>query len=99
MRLSKLQRKIIKQEVKLVFGNNTVVKLFGSRANDNLKGGDIDLLLNIPKQITNLWRKKLRLNAILQQKMGEQKIDIIIIYKGQTLKYIHKEAQRTSIII
>ena len=99
MRLSPLQKDIIKQEAKKLFGTNVIVKLFGSRTNDRLKGGDIDLLLELPESCPDLWQKSLRLNTILQKKLGEQKIDIITQCKGQKPQKIHEEASRTGIAL
>ena len=49
--------------------------LFGSRANDNLKGGDIDLLLLTPEKLPLSRIRALR-RRILGQ-IGEQKLDIV----------------------
>lgn len=53
--------------------------LFGSRAHDDLKGGDIDLLLKVPpdilRQVKNL---KIKFSVKIQDLIGEQKIDIAI---------------------
>lgn len=99
MRLSLLQIKIIKAETTALFGKSAKIILFGSKVNDNAKGGDIDLMINVVKRDNNLWRKALRLNTNIQQKLGEQKIDIITKYQGQELKEIHKEALRTGVIL
>ena len=99
MRLSPLQTKIIKKEVVALFGNSTKIILFGSKVDNKAKGGDIDLMINVGKKDNNLWRKALRLNTNIQQKLGEQKIDIIIKYQGQKLQNIHKEAIRTGIVL
>ncbi|SMM98533.1 hypothetical protein SPONN_2562 [uncultured Candidatus Thioglobus sp.] len=56
-------------------------------------------MINVVKRDNNLWRKALRLNTNIQQKLGEQKIDIITKYQGQELKEIHKEALRTGVIL
>jgi len=54
---------------------DAMVYLFGSRADDTAKGGDIDLLV-LSKKI-NLMTK-LDILAQLHQKLGERKIDIAI---------------------
>ncbi|SMM99281.1 hypothetical protein SPONN_403 [uncultured Candidatus Thioglobus sp.] len=99
MRLSQLQIKTIKAEAIALFGDSVKVILFGSKVNDDAKGGDIDLMINVVKQDDNLWRKVLRLNTNIQQKLGEQKIDIITKYQGQKLENIHKEALRTGVVL
>ncbi|WP_456378224.1 nucleotidyltransferase domain-containing protein [Thiolapillus sp.] len=47
MRLSPGNQSIIKQTAREIFGDVRVL-LFGSRVQDNLKGGDIDLLSKYP---------------------------------------------------
>lgn len=53
--------------------------LFGSRVNDLAKGGDIDLLLVVPpEQLTDLRMKKHLLLREMKDRIGDQKIDLII---------------------
>ncbi len=49
--------------------------LFGSRVDDTKKGGDIDLLV-LSEKITKSERRRIKIN--LYDKIGEQKIDMII---------------------
>ncbi len=99
MRLSKLQHDIIVQETEKLFGTHVTIRLFGSRINDELKGGDIDLFLEFPNNDPNLWQKILRLNTAIQKSLGEQKIDIISHQLGEHLYDIHKEALKNGIIL
>ncbi len=45
MRLTANQVQIIKQGVAMFAGEDTQVTLFGSRVDDDKKGGDVDLLV------------------------------------------------------
>lgn len=74
MRLSSNEIKIIKQLVTL-FNPTAKVYLYGSRVDENLKGGDIDLLI-----ISPCWsfKDQLKLKAELSHQLGEQKIDVLI---------------------
>ncbi len=99
MRLSQLQHDIIIQETKKMFGISVTIRLFGSRVNDKLKGGDIDLFLEFPNKNPDLWKKILHLNTALQKRLGEQKIDIIAHQRGEHLSDIHKEALKNGIIL
>jgi len=56
------------------------LRLFGSRVDDNAKGGDIDLLLVVPSDTDKsqyLYNKATILNN-LKNEIGDQKIDLTI---------------------
>ncbi len=79
IRLTQYEKKVICDAFKNHFGLEDHIWLFGSRANPQKKGGDIDLY--IETQETNLNRaydKKLAFVNELWLKLGEQKIDVII---------------------
>ncbi len=94
IRLSDYQIKAIKNSAKEIFGENVEVYIFGSRVNQNKKGGDIDILI-ITNDKKNLFQKKLKLLASLYKKIGEQKIDVIITDKPKT--DIEKTAIKTGV--
>lgn len=77
MRVSEFERKVIKQNAKKIFGKDTRVYLFGSRVNDKLKGGDIDLYI-ISERKDNLFEKKIEFVTDVEMKIGIQKIDVVI---------------------
>jgi predicted nucleotidyltransferase len=76
MRLNDFEQNSIKKAFKDVFKRGEVY-LFGSRVNDNKRGGDIDLYI-IPQIKENLREKKSLFLSKLYEYIGEQKIDIII---------------------
>ncbi len=75
MRLQKWEIEEIKKAAKLVFGERVKVILFGSRVDDSKKGGDIDLYVITD---TPSYEKKTKFWIELQERLGEQKIDIIL---------------------
>ncbi len=54
---------------------NAIIFLFGSRTDDNKKGGDIDLL--VESKVIGL-PQKLDILVSIKDKIGDQKIDLII---------------------
>ena len=50
MRLTPETRDIIRHSTQAVFGLDSQVKLFGSRIDDRQRGGDIDLLVELPRR-------------------------------------------------
>lgn len=77
VRLSKEEIKAIKETAVDVFGKDVRVWIFGSRADLSKKGGDIDIYIEVPI-VEELIKKKLDFLVYLQDKIGEQKIDVII---------------------
>lgn len=75
MRLSIEEAKSIRQCV-LRFDPKAEVYLFGSRADDTRRGGDIDLLI-FSKRIG--LRERLRLQSALEDALGLRKIDLVIV--------------------
>lgn len=78
MRLSPDQIAIIKRTAAELFGVTARVSLFGSRVDDSLKGGDIDLLVELPSHQPEARRKALTLAARLQQQLGDQPVDVLV---------------------
>ncbi len=74
MRLSQSEIEAISQTIRLL-DDQARIRLFGSRADDAKRGGDIDLLI-LSEKLTESDRGTIRLR--LHEKMGEQKIDIVI---------------------
>jgi uncharacterized protein len=74
MRLSQAEIEVISQTIGRL-DNRARIRLFGSRADDTKRGGDIDLLI-LSEKLTESDRGAIRLR--IQEKLGEQKIDIVI---------------------
>nr|VFJ44177.1 MAG: hypothetical protein BECKDK2373B_GA0170837_100753 [Candidatus Kentron sp. DK] len=66
MRLTDHQIHIIKQKTTECFGAEAVVLLFGSRADDNARGGDIDLYIDLPAHTDQVFARGMRLNGAPQ---------------------------------
>jgi len=101
MRLSEWQRKFICETVIQIFGETAKVWLFGSRANDLKRGGDIDLLIETDyHDISKLVQAEIKLSTQLQLKFGEQKIDILIDYPTRLNRPpIFEIAKQTGILL
>lgn len=75
MRLTQTEITMIKKAFHEIFGNGKIY-LFGSRVDDSLRGGDIDLFVDTVT--TNRLQKKIKFLSVLKQKIGDQKIDVVI---------------------
>ncbi len=89
MRLTLFEISTIQHAAQSIFGDAVKVTLFGSRVDDDKKGGDIDLYL-VPEKLDNLYEKKIKFLSALDRALGEQKIDVVIA-KDKT-RPIEKEA-------
>jgi len=98
MRIKKNDIDVIKSATASVFGGEAKVYLFGSRTDDNKKGGDIDLYIETNPD-KNLIKRKLEMLKILHTKLGEQKIDIIINDNTSADKYIYTVARNEGIAL
>ena len=98
MRLSTEQIKAIKQETELFFGAGAQVWLFGSRVDDTKKGGDIDLYLRpVVNDAAQLAKARFAFLARLKQRIGDQKIDLVLQRAGDEDLPIHVHAKQQGV--
>lgn len=74
MRLNDIERQAILHAIS-VRDPQADVYLFGSRVDDNAKGGDIDLLV-LSKEIS--FKEKIDILVDLTLSLGERKIDLVV---------------------
>jgi predicted nucleotidyltransferase len=70
--------------------------LFGSRLDDARKGGDIDLYVETGLH-EKLLKHKARILFRLWEKIGVQRIDIILKPRNSPLRAIHREAKTSGV--
>ena len=68
MRLTKQQTEVITQTVTRLVGIGTAIYLFGSRLNDQTKGGDIDLFIESDTQLSLIHRAQIKME--LESQLG-----------------------------
>jgi uncharacterized protein len=86
-----IKTRIIEEEQKVIvsaiinYDHNALVYLFGSRADLNKKGGDIDILI-----LSDILKKKdlIYIENDIFKKIEEQKIDFILDKKDSTNAFI-----------
>jgi len=98
MHLTTNQIEAIKQEAELCFGSGAQVWLFGSRVDDRKKGGDIDLYLRPGmNDAEQLVTARFAILARLKQRIGEQKIDLVLQREGDEELPIHLLARQEGV--
>jgi len=80
MRITEHERSAIVDAVKNV-DPDAEIWLFGSRADDGKKGGDIDIAIRSEK-IKNVMQK-IQVRRFICDRIGEQKIDIVTTNSGK----------------
>ena len=98
MRLTNYEITSIKEIFHQLF-NDGKIYLFGSRVDERLKGGDIDLFIELDKTVTtkDMLDKISKFKIKLYDKIGEQKIDVIISKDKSRL--IEQEALNKGILL
>jgi predicted nucleotidyltransferase len=77
MRLSPEEIAGIRAAADEVFGPQAVVRLFGSRVDDSRKGGDIDLLVEVPPGRES-FNDECAFARALEDKIGERRVDVAL---------------------
>ncbi len=97
MRLTPVQLQLIKQVIAEIAGNDAKVILFGSRVDDNKRGGDLDLLIELPYNCENPAWLAARLSAKISRIMMGRKVDILISSSNLLELPIHRQAKLTGV--
>ncbi len=96
VRLNEEYIKVIKNLAKKYFDSEEVI-IFGSRADLNKRGGDIDIYLHTQKK-GSMLQSKLAFLRDFELILGEQKVDLIVQSGGEEKK-IHKIARTEGVRI
>ena len=99
MRLNSYQIEVLKGTAKEIFGPGSALLLFGSRVDDDRRGGDIDLCVTgFDRSTEEQLEAKLRFLVGVERKIGEQRIDVVFAPRpDQSPKPIHRIIERTGV--
>lgn len=94
MRLTEFEKNTIIQAFQQYFSEQDQLWLFGSRVDDYKKGSDIDLYIQTKESDL---KKLYKINFLIAiEKIGEQKVDIVIGTPRNSLP-IHQHAKETGV--
>lgn len=95
MRITQRQRTAIVDATREIFGEHSVVRLFGSRADDAKRGGDIDLYIDIQGVDPLRHQKAQKLSARICTKLGDLlPIDVVVKDNSTPDALIYQEGMR-----
>jgi predicted nucleotidyltransferase len=97
MRLNTRQIETIRAAVDELAGDNAKIILFGSRVDDQARGGDIDLLIDLPYLVEQPAWLMARISGRISHRLGGQKIDVIIMAPNLKHLPIHDIAKESGI--
>ena len=93
MRIDAGQCEMIREETKRAFGDPVSVWLFGSRVRDELRGGDIDLMVELDRPVDDAaWLASL-LEARLLRRLGGRRVDVLVSAPNLMTQAIHAIAR------
>ncbi|WP_437559153.1 nucleotidyltransferase domain-containing protein [Acidithiobacillus sulfuriphilus] len=78
MRLTDEQIQAIRQLTREVAGDKAKVRVFGSRLDDTLRGGDLDLLLELPEPVDNPALLAAQMSTRVSRALQGRKVDVLL---------------------
>jgi uncharacterized protein len=99
MRLSAEQAAVIRDIVRAELGPSAQVRLFGSRTDDAARGGDIDLFVEADRPLPNRAATASRLAALCQIRLGDQRIDVVLVDPTSAPQPIHARARAEGLLL
>ncbi|MDP2433130.1 MAG: nucleotidyltransferase domain-containing protein [Pseudomonadota bacterium] len=94
MRLTETQALALRQLARELAGNDARLLLFGSRLDDAARGGDVDLLLDLPGPVPNPALLSARMSARASRLVNGRKVDVVIAAPNLMRLPIHEVAYR-----
>ncbi|MGI4948519.1 MAG: nucleotidyltransferase domain-containing protein [Janthinobacterium lividum] len=96
MRLELHEITAIRRSASLAFGEDVTVRVFGSRAFDERRGGDIDLHVEVSRE-TDEIAARARFFDSLFGRIDEQRVDLVVHRRGEPLRGIDMIARRDGV--
>ena len=93
------QRHTIVEEAVRAFGPQASVRLFSSRVDDHIRGGDIDLHVETEGSPAELLDRELKFYARLIRRLGDRRIDIVVHRRGAAARPIDEQAWQTGVVL
>lgn len=97
MRLTPEEVAAIKAAAAEAFGPDAIVRLFGSRVRNDLRGGDIDL--HVEWDGDDEWKARSLFEDALHRRIEPRRVDLVFTQRGQVPKPIEEIALRDGIAL
>ena len=97
MRLSTEQRLALKAQFAEALGADCEVLLFGSRTDDDQRGGDVDLLVRSPWVLQRPVWLAARLAVRAARLLGGRQVDVLLLDPATQVQAVHAAALESGI--
>lgn len=98
MRLTSAEAEAIVRAVREVFGDTARVRVFGSRVHDDLKGGDLDLFVEVERGGASIANEQ-RLRDLIAPALDDLRTDIVLHERGRPTSPIEQIALRDGVLL
>jgi len=99
MRITSIQHQAIRKIVAEMAGEDADIILFGSRVDDNKRGGDLDLLIELRSVIDNPAWLAARLSAKISRIMAGRRVDVLLSAPNLMKLPIHEQSKLTGVYL
>ncbi len=97
MRLNRHDIEQIRRAAVRIFGSGVQVFLFGSRTDDAARGGDIDLLIDMPRPELMTHENRIAFIVEVKKAIGERKLDVLYNKPGRRDEPVIAHARNTGV--
>ena len=94
MRLTYAQIESIRQATREIAGPGARVRLFGSRLDDDARGGDVDLMVECDDPVEDPALLAARIGAIVTRALRGRRVDVVVKAPNLRQLPIHEAAAR-----
>jgi predicted nucleotidyltransferase len=98
MRLTPAEIEAIVRAVHEVFGETARVRVFGSRVRDDLKGGDLDLFVEVEPGDASIANEQ-RVRELITPSLDDLRTDILLHERGRPTTPIELIALRDGVLL
>lgn len=99
MRLTLSQQAFIKQSLQEICPEATQIVLFGSRVDDQAKGGDVDLMIEFSTPVDNPAWISAQFGAKVSRAMHGRKVDVLLSAPNLSHLPIHDVAKKQGVVL
>jgi predicted nucleotidyltransferase len=99
MRLTPAQIDTIKSTTQAMLGEGALVTLFGSRVDDQAKGGDVDLMIEVHQNLQEPALIAARIASQISRAMHGRKVDVLLKAPNLLEQPIHRFAQQQGVVL